>query len=110
MQLKHPHLVFTVSNYLRRGNRFDIDNLSKLVLDEVGKDAETVWVEVLLGGEPGTLIADRRPLPRLSQRGRFLWKMPAVLCLSKPSDLIGVNDEITGVRLLAWRENSKCPT
>jgi hypothetical protein len=46
---------------LRSGNPFDIDNRAKLVLDEVAREAESIWVELLLGGEPGTLIADRRP-------------------------------------------------
>jgi hypothetical protein len=50
--LRHPHVVFTVSSYLRSGNPFDIDNLAKLVLDEVARESESIWVEVLLGGEP----------------------------------------------------------
>jgi hypothetical protein len=59
--LQHPCLRFTVTAWQRGSNYFDLDNISKLVLDVVGKEAMTVWVSVELGESPGVAISDEVP-------------------------------------------------
>lgn len=70
----HPpttiRLQFTVASLLRLGNRFDIDNMSKPVLDALGGEFESVWATVDVGNNPGVLVSAEPP-PR-SDMGRWV--------------------------------------
>jgi hypothetical protein len=59
--LQHPCLRFVVSSWQRCSNYFDLDNISKPVLDVVGKEATTVWVSEELGESSGVAIGDEVP-------------------------------------------------
>lgn len=64
--LKNPHLKFIVSSWQRNYNYFDLDNLSKPVLDVVGKGASTVWVSMQLGQPAGVHISEEISLSSLN--------------------------------------------
>jgi hypothetical protein len=61
VSLSHPHLQFVVSSWLRRGNYFDLENLSEPVLDVIGKHATTVWASVSLSSSVGVYISEEIP-------------------------------------------------
>lgn len=61
--LRHPRLAFTVASFRRGGQDFDIDNLTKPVLELVAPAPETVWVTVAVGEKEGVLIAEEEPPP-----------------------------------------------
>jgi len=67
--LKNPCLKFTVKSWLRNSNYFDLDNISKPVLDVVGKEATSIWVAVDIGEPAGVVINDEIPplLPELCE-------------------------------------------
>ncbi|HAF11302.1 MAG TPA: hypothetical protein DCK98_14635 [Chloroflexi bacterium] len=50
-----------VASLTRGGNPFDIDNLAKLVLDNVAPQASSAWIEVSQGKSPGVGISDETP-------------------------------------------------
>lgn len=54
-------LQFTVASLLRWGNRFDIDNMCKPVLDALGAEFDTIWATTVVGDRPGVTIAGERP-------------------------------------------------
>jgi hypothetical protein len=54
-------LDFVVSSLKRGYNDFDLDNLAKPVLDAIGAQAESVWVLVEVGNEPGLWVRDVAP-------------------------------------------------
>jgi hypothetical protein len=59
--LTHPRLRFVVGSLTRGGNPFDIDNLAKLVLDNVAPQASSVWIDVSEGKPPGVRISYQTP-------------------------------------------------
>ncbi len=71
--LLHPCLRLIVTAWQRYGNYFDLENISKLVLDVVGKEALTVWAAVELGETPGVAISDEIPPPAPVPSDEFIY-------------------------------------
>ena len=63
VRLTRPRLGFTVASFRRRGHVFDLDNLTKPVLDVVGGAVESVWATVAEGQVPGVSIGEGTPPP-----------------------------------------------
>lgn len=64
VDLRSPRFRFVVSSWLRRGHRFDLDNLVEPVLAEVGAlpaELQTVWASMEVGDETGVEITEEPP-------------------------------------------------
>jgi hypothetical protein len=105
-KLSRPRLEFTVASFLRNGNRFDLDNLAKPVLAVVAPDAQSIWVKVRQGSEPGVHISEAAPPPPVAVERRVSIPQPPTRSKKRVEtipELVGANqigqDEPLGIYL-----------
>lgn len=85
--LSHPYLAFTVSSFRRHGNLFDLDNLAKVVVDEIAPAAESIWATMAEGEEPGVLIDERPPPPPPASATQIYISRPPTESLAQSAPL-----------------------